>query len=164
MGTLHVICGAAGVGKSTYGNKLAAELRACFLDSDTVSEPVVQAGMKSAGMDSDDRDSPEYQLAFRDAVYECLYTVAAENLPAISVVMVGPFTREIHQEGWLRSLEERFDVEVVCYFVTCDEETRRERIEKKANPRDAWKLAHWEDYLAKADLSPPVFHYQAVRT
>ena len=38
MAQLHVICGAAGVGKSNYGKKLEKVLRACFLDSDTVTE------------------------------------------------------------------------------------------------------------------------------
>ncbi|MEJ6567295.1 MAG: hypothetical protein QNL80_00390 [Akkermansiaceae bacterium] len=49
-------------------------------------------------MDPDDRDSPQYRAEFRNAVYECLYAVAEENLPGISVVLVGPFTREIHEE------------------------------------------------------------------
>ena len=49
-------------------------------------------------MDPDDRDSPQYRAEFRNAVYECLYAVAEENLSGISVVLVGPFTREIHEE------------------------------------------------------------------
>jgi len=164
MARLHVICGAAGVGKSNYGKKLAKVLGACFLDSDTVTEPVVRAGMVAAGMDPDDRDSPEYRAEFRNAVYECLYAVAEENLPGISVVLVGPFTREIHKEGWKRDLEFRFEVEVVVSYVICDEIVRRGRIEKRANPRDSWKLQHWDLYVQKSVLSPPVFDYELVRT
>ena len=72
-------------------------------------------------MDPDDRDSPQYRAEFRNAVYECLYAVAEENLSGISVVLVGPFTREIHEEGWKRNLKFRFEVEVVVsqmLFVT----------------------------------------------
>ncbi len=164
MPKLHIICGAAGVGKTTYGRKLAAEIEACFLDSDTVTESVVRAGMLAAGMDPDDRDSPEYKVAFRGAVYESLYAIAAENLPVVPVVMVGPFTSEIAQTDWLESLKARFGVEVECLFVSCDEEIRRDRIEKRANSRDAWKLVNWEEYLEKSAISPPVFQYQSVRT
>lgn len=96
-------------------------LEACFLDSATVSEPVVRVGMVAAGMDPDDRDSPQYRAEFRNAVYECLYAVAEENLPGIFVVLVGPFTREIHEEGWKRNLEFRFEVEVVVSYVIYDE-------------------------------------------
>jgi len=78
---LHIVTGAAGVGKSTFGKSLAAKCNAALLDSDTLSEAVVRAGMKAAGFDPTDRDSPEYKTIFRDAVYECLFATAAENLP-----------------------------------------------------------------------------------
>ncbi|MGJ8695098.1 MAG: AAA family ATPase [Verrucomicrobiaceae bacterium] len=164
MNRLKVICGAAGVGKSTYGRRVASELRACFLDSDTVTEEVVCAGMKAAGWDPKDRDSPEYVQAFRDAVYECLYRVAEENLPHLPVVMVGPFTREIANPNWKKGLSERFGCEVEVYFVTCPEEVRKERIRVRANPRDAWKLEHWADYMEKCSLTPPVFPHEIVQT
>ena len=90
MGHVWVICGPAGAGKSTYGKKLAAEKGACFLDSDTVTEPVVRAGMVLAGLGLDDRDSTDYKVAFRAAVYECLFATAAENLPQTDVILVGP--------------------------------------------------------------------------
>ena len=73
MGDLWIICGPAGAGKSTYGKKLADEKGACLLDSDTVTEPVVRAGMVLGGLDPDDRDSQDYRAAFRDPVYDCLF-------------------------------------------------------------------------------------------
>ncbi|MDB4408977.1 ATP-binding protein [Akkermansiaceae bacterium] len=164
MQKLSVITGAAGVGKSTYGKKLAAECHACFLDSDTVTEDVVRAGMLAAELGPNDRDSPEYRRFFRDAVYEALYRVASENLPQIDVVMVGPFTSEIQNVNWPIWLSEHLKCEVEVCFVTCDEETRQQRIRDRSNPRDEWKIANWGDYLAKSSVCPPVFDYQMIKT
>ena len=164
MAKLTLICGPAGVGKSTYGRKLASEKKACFLDSDTVTEPVVRAGMALGGYDPDDRDSLVYRRAFRDAVYECLFATAAENLPEVEVVMVGPFSSEIRDPNFLSDLKKRFQVEVKVIFLTCDEPLRKERIEKRGNPRDAGKLRDWESYLAMTEVRPPVFPHECVRS
>lgn len=164
MQKLSVITGAAGVGKSSYGRKLAAEKRACFLDSDTVTEDVVRAGMLAAELDPNDRDSPEYRGFFRDAVYEALYRVASQNLAHLDVVMVGPFTNEIQNENWPSWLSARLKCELEVFFVTCDERTRQQRIRARANPRDDWKITNWEDYLAKSSVLPPVFDYQMIKT
>lgn len=164
MSKLHVICGPAGVGKSTYGKQLARELKACFLDSDTVTEPVVRAGMSFGGEDPADRDSPVYRTAFRGPVYECLYATAAENLPHVDVVMVGPFTSEIRDSGWLAGLREKFGCEVEVIFVTCDEKLRFERIRDRGNPRDDLKLSNWEAYRSASDVRPPAFEHRVVLT
>jgi predicted kinase len=154
---LTIICGPAGAGKSTYGRELAAKTGACLLDSDTVTEPVVRAGMEFGGEDPDDRDSPVYRATFRDPVYECLYAVAAENLPAVAVILVGPFTSEIRDAEWPGGLKARFGMDVHVIFLTCPDEQRRWRIEKRGNPRDASKLRDWEAYLAASDARPPEF-------
>lgn len=164
MPGLHIICGPAGVGKSTYGKKLAAELGACFLDSDTVTEPVVRAGMELGGEDPDDRDSPVYRRAFRNPVYECLFATAAENLLHVDVVMVGPFTSEIRNPEWPEMLRKRFGVEVEVVFVTCSEDERRRRIENRGNPRDRLKLRDWDQYIAQTDSRPPVFEHRVLLT
>lgn len=160
MGDLWVICGPAGVGKSTYGRKLAAEKGACLLDSDTVTEPVVRAGMSLGGFDPDDRDSPEYRKAFRDPVYDCLFATAAENLAHVDVILVGPFTREIRNPGWRDELAEQFQTEVRVVFVTCDDVERKRRIEVRGNPRDDLKLKNWERYMALSDSRSPAFEHE----
>ena len=162
MGQLWVICGPAGVGKSTYGKKLAAEKGACFLGSDTVTGPVVRAGMVLAGLDLDDRDSPEYKAAFRAPVYECLFATAAENLPHTDVVLVGPFTSEIRDSGWRDGLEGRFQATVRVIFVSCDDIERKRRIELRGNPRDDFKLRNWSEYTDLGASRPPVFEHEHI--
>ena len=159
---LHIVTGAAGVGKSTWGRSLAAKVTAAFLDSDTLSEAVVRAGMKAAGLDPTDRDSPKYKSIFRDAVYECLFVTAEENLAHTSVVMVGPFTRELQDADWPQKLTRRFGIEPTIWFLSCDDETRRARITARANPRDQRKLEHWNQHLASKIV--PAFSVEHVRT
>ena len=162
MGQLWVICGPAGAGKSTYGRKLAAEKGACFLDSDTVTEPVIRAGMVLAGLDLDDRDSPDYKAAFREPVYECLFATAAENLPQTDVILVGPFTSEIRDPGWRDGLEGRFKTSVRVIFVSCDDVERKRRIELRGNPRDDFKLRNWSEYVDQGDVRPPAFTHEHI--
>lgn len=161
---LTLVCGPAGAGKSTYAQQLAAETNACLLDSDTVTEPVVRAGLALAGLDPDDRDSPSYKAAFRDPIYECLYNTAAENLPFLKVVLVGPFTREIRDPEFGKKLADRLQTEVELIFVTCSEDERRRRIEQRGNPRDAPKLADWQGYLAGSSTLPPAGPHRIVNT
>jgi len=164
MPVLYLICGPAGVGKSTYGKKLAKEMGACFLDSDTLSESVVCAGMALNGLDPNDRDSPVYREAFRDAVYECLFATAAENLPQLDVILVGPFTSEIQNVRFPAQLAARFGVAVKVIFVTCGEALRKSRIERRANPRDEWKLREWDAYIASSSTCPPACDHECVET
>ena len=162
MGDLWIICGPAGAGKSTYVKKLADEKGACLLDSDTVTEPVVRAGMVLGGLDPDDRDSQDYRAAFREPVYDCLFASAAENLPHIDVILVGPFTSEIRNPGWRDELSERFQTSVRVIFVTCDEVERKRRIELRGNPRDRLKLENWEGYIAPSQSIPPAFEHEHI--
>lgn len=161
---LHIVTGAAGVGKSTFGKSLASEFNAALLDSDTLSEAVVCAGMKAAGLNPTDRDSPEYKTNFRDAVYECLLATAAENLAHTSVVLVGPFTRELQDAQWPARLESRMGVAPTMWFLECADEVRRERIAARGNPRDQGKLQAWDEYVAAGSPKPPAFEINRIQT
>jgi predicted kinase len=162
--SLHIVTGAAGVGKTTFGKALARKLEAGFLDSDTVSEPIVRAGMMAAGLDPADRDSPEYKRLFRDAVYECLFQTAAENLDHVSVVIVGPFTRELRNARWPDQLRDRLGVAPKIWHLTCDDEVRRQRIEHRGNPRDQGKLVDWKQHVRDAPPAEPAFDVNRVDT
>lgn len=161
---LHIVTGAAGVGKSTFGKDLAAKLAGVLLDSDTVTEPVVRAGLVAAGLEPTDRDSAEYKRLFRDAVYECLFQTAADNLDHVSVVIVGPFTRELGNARWPDQLRERLGVEPTIWYLRCDDEVRRQRIERRGNPRDQAKLIDWQQHVRDAPVAKPTCNVKQIET
>ncbi len=143
---LTVICGNAGTGKTTLGRELARSRRALLLDIDTVTELLVRAGLRAAGRDPDDRDSPQYKDTFREPIHETLFAIADENLGSVECVVVAPFTRERRQANFVDALKRRFECEVEVLFVWCSEPVRRSRIERRGNPRDAAKLSAWDAY------------------
>jgi predicted kinase len=161
MHELIIVCGNAGTGKSTFAQKLAQERAALLLDLDTVSEQLVVAGLQAMGHDPDDRDSPRYKTIYRAAIHETLFAVAAENLPHASCILVAPFTQERRDPHFLQDCKSRCGCSVSIYYVTCDEETRKARIEQRKNPRDRLKLQDWSPYseLGKDTAPPPFEHY-----
>src|SRR5690349_20097830 len=133
---LHIVCGPPAAGKSTYARQLAAAHGACWLDSDIAASRLVEAGLQLAGMDRDDRDSPAYKAAYREAVYESLFDLAAANLRHCAVVISGPFTGECADANWPELLERRFGVAPVIHFVWCPPAARRQRIIARGEARD----------------------------
>src|SRR5688572_13395362 len=105
--TATLVCGNAGVGKSTLGARLAAERRALLLDMDTCSERLVRLVLRAHGLDENDRDSPEYKRLLRAPVYETVFDIAHANLAHAPAVIVGPFTQERRDPHWPAWLGER---------------------------------------------------------
>jgi predicted kinase len=160
----HIVTGPAGAGKSVYARRLARDRGACLIDSDTATERLVRAGLELAGLDPDDRDSPAYKRAFRDAVYEAMFDLAVANLPQVAVVLAGPFTREGGEADWPERLERRLGVLPVLHFVWCPPEKRRERMVARGEDRDRPKLVAWESYAAACREERPVWPHHFVAT
>lgn len=160
----HIVTGPAGAGKSVYARGLAAQLRACLIDSDIATERLVRAGLALAGLDPDDRDSPAYKRAYRNTVYEAMYDLAAANLPQVPVVLAGPFTREGSEADWPDCLEQRLGTRPVLHFVWCPPALRRERMIERGEERDLPKLCAWEDYVAQCREERPVWEHRFVET
>lgn len=131
-----------------------------LLDSDAVTERLIRAGLELAGMDPDDRDSPAYKRAFRDAVYETLFDLARSHLSRLPVVIAGPFTSECGDASWPGRLEARLGVRPELHFVHCAPEVRRERIAERGEARDRPKLEAWDDYVATCHETPPVWPHR----
>ena len=162
---IKIITGSPGVGKSTYGRNLATETRACLLDIDTCSELLVQAGLQLAGEDTEDRDSVLFKETFRQPIYETLFRVATENLPHTPVIIIGPFTREIRDSGWLKKLRARFHCPVEIYYLYCDPRQRYQRLIDRANPRDRLKFKDYDTFNQYyGDEAPPVFEHTYIDT
>lgn len=120
-----------------------------LMDKDTTGAVFAPAWMSSLGMDPADRDSPQYRYLVRDKEYEACLHIAQEQLAlGINVVLPGPWTKEL-QEGALQSndvLGFPADTRLVHVWLDVGPDVIRARIEKRADPRDAWKLSNWDEF------------------
>ncbi len=160
MKKAFVVCGSPGSGKSRYGRQLSENRSAVLLDIDLVTERLVRAGLSLAQQDPDDRDSDTFKETFRLPIYETLFDIARENLLRNDIVIVGPFTQEIRNPEWPSELSERLQSPIEVHYVYCEPEIRKERLSRRANPRDGAKLCEWQHHIQyyRAEKPPDFPH------
>ncbi|HEX3380423.1 MAG TPA: ATP-binding protein [Paraburkholderia sp.] len=155
MSLLVFFCGHAGTGKTTLAKQLLGPLMKasgtpfCLLDKDTLYGGYSAAAMAMLSGDPNDRDSPLFLRHLRDPEYRGLIDTARDNLElGVSALVVGPLSREVRERrlfdhAWLGVAP---DVTLRVVWVRTSEDVARQRIVARANPNDAYKLAHWDDY------------------
>ncbi|AIQ63714.1 hypothetical protein PSTEL_12110 [Paenibacillus stellifer] len=166
MSKLVFFLGAAGAGKTTLAKALAERRKAAFFDMDVLLRPAANALMEQNGLDPDDRDSDAYKKLCRDLGYRITMDAALDNVGLnVDCLVVGPFTKEAADEGWIsdelarigRSLE---NVEVKVIIVSLsDEALYKKRILARNSRLDDWKLRHWDEFrsaLGKCGVSWPL--------
>ncbi|MFN5445774.1 MAG: AAA family ATPase [bacterium] len=160
---LLLFAGHAGTGKTTLAKRalpLLAEKSQrdfFFLDKDTAYGAFSSHVMGLLTGNPDDRDSPTYLQNLRDREYSGLLDITRENLAlGMNVMLVGPFTRELMAGKFFEPTLLGMSATTVCRVAWIDLSTdeARRRVEKRADARDEWKLAHWDDYL-KRRVQPP---------
>jgi predicted kinase len=152
---LVFFCGHAGTGKTTVAKKLIGPLMKasgtpfCLLDKDTLFGGYSAAAMAMLTGDPNDRDSPLFLQHLRDPEYRGLLDTARDNLElGVSALVVAPLSREVRERrlfdrAWLGV---GADVTLRVVWVHTSDQVARQRIVARANPNDAYKLAHWDEY------------------
>jgi predicted kinase len=166
---LILFAGHAGTGKSTLAKRaLPLIIKKTgedffFLDKDTVYGSYSAHVMELTTKNPNDRDSPYYLENLRDYEYQGLIDIAKENLLlGVNVLLVGPFSKEI-QSGRMfdaQALGIPPQTSIQIAWIDLEELEARRRMEKRADPRDEWKLAHWDQYVARRTEPPthPALH------
>jgi hypothetical protein len=160
---LILFSGHAGTGKTTLAKKAIVKIIEktnqdyFFLDKDTAFGAFSSHLMEVATGNPNDRDSPYYLTHLRDWEYKGLLEVARENLAlGVNVILVGPFSKEIMSHDMFDpdKLSLPFNTSIRVAWIDLSDTEAKRRIEHRADPRDDWKLAHWQDYL-KRRVNPP---------
>jgi predicted kinase len=160
---LILFAGHAGTGKSTLAKRALPLLIEktgedfFFLDKDTAYGVYSAHVMQLTTQNPNDRDSPYYLENLRDWEYQGMLDIAQENLLlGVNVILVGPFSKEILSGRMFNPQELGVPPEtsIQIAWIDLSEAEAKNRIVKRANPRDEWKLAHWEQYV-KHRTEPP---------
>lgn len=163
MGKLIFFAGHAGTGKTTLAKRaMPILMEKCrhpfiFLDKDTAFGAFSSHLLEALTGNGQDRDSPFYLQNFRDWEYSGLMDIARENLElGVDVIMVGPFSREIQS---LHLFDPSFfnlptDTQIKVIWVDLEVNEAKARIVKRNDPRDQWKIEHWQEYQ-KRRIEPP---------
>lgn len=150
------ILGHAGTGKSWLTHRFVARQHDrghswCVLDKDVVSEVWTGPLLAAHGQDPNDRDSPFFKDVARDLGYQSTLRVGRDQIEhGTSVVFPGPWSRELASAALFNAEALGLPAETRLRHVWLDLplEVRKQRIIDRGDPRDKWKLEHWEEYTA----------------
>ena len=160
---LILFAGHAGTGKSTLAKRaLPLIIKKTgedffFLDKDTVYGAYSSHVMELTTHNPNDRDSPYYLENLRDWEYSGLIDIVRENLLiGVNVILVGPFSKEIQSGKMFSPVALGIPSETIIRlaWIDLEESEAKNRMEKRADPRDDWKLANWNQYT-KRRIQPP---------
>lgn len=145
-------------GKTFVSKQLATALsHVVYLDKDTLI-PLSKRIFAVAGEEYN-RSSDFFNQNIRDYEYETIVALALEALDYDSIVLINaPFTREIRDTAYIHDLKAKLaekNASLVVVWVETSVEVCRQRMIARSSDRDTWKLAHWDEYIAKCDFSIP---------
>ena len=158
--TLVLIAGGPGAGKTALGRALAAQFeQSILLDKDVINGIWVDAMLARLNGGQVDRESPVYIETLRPLEYAALMAAAFDNLALGKwVFVVAPFGPELTDGAWVRRIKasvQKLGGRLRAIWIETDAETAKSRIATRNEPRDAWKLANWDEFLAHSQFVPP---------
>jgi len=147
--------GHPGSGKSSVSKAMAARYRAAYIDKDIVGSGFIRLLLEQRGDAGNERENNEfYQDSIFPIEYRTVMAIAADNLRLeVPVVIDAPFSRYLDQKDWLERAKAEAgwpETETLVVHVTASEESIKQRVVARANPRDEWKLANWDEFWTAA--------------
>ena len=145
MGSVTVVAGGAGSGKTTLARALCAATGARLLDLDAVTADLVARAMAERPGESE----AAVLAGIREERYALLVDTARRERGGGDVVLAAPFTREIAgAEGWARLVEAVGGGPVALVWIEVSPRERARRLRMRGASRDA--------HLREADAAPAV--------
>jgi predicted kinase len=158
---LVLMGGGPGSGKTRIARELVRRLpTSLWLDKDLLSGRWVDQLLLVGNAGVVDRDSPYYWQTVRPLEYATLEAVAFAHLTlGKSVVIDAPLAPELNDAAWVTRMREAcrdHSAELLSVWVRIAPATAYRRLHARGEPRDRWKLAHWEEFLAtRRPYEPP---------
>lgn len=143
-------------GKTYVAMKLAAELNhVVYLDKDALI--ILSRQIFEVAGQPYDRSSDFFEEHIRDYEYAAILDMAVDALEYDDIALINaPFTREVRNPRFMESLRQdlmRKNARLYVVWVVTDPEICKKRMIRRNSDRDTWKLAHWDEYMAKTDFS-----------
>lgn len=163
-GTVWVVAGAPGAGKSTVAELLAARLAppGAVLDKDVLYGSFVAEVLAAHGRPYGEREGAWYDEHVKVHEYGGM-TAAARQIRGSGAqpVLVAPFTQALREPGyWQRWVDDLGGGDVLLVWVRLEPHMLYERLIARGRGRDSGKLADFHAFAARmrSDVPPLVPH------
>ena len=145
-------------GKTFVSKQLAKKLHnIVYLDKDALI-PLSNRIFHVAGQECN-RSSAFFEENIRNYEYFTILDIGFEALEYADLVLINaPFTREVRDNEYIVDLKAKLakhNADLVLVWVETDIEVTHKRMIERNSPRDTWKLANWDEYVASRNYSTP---------
>jgi predicted kinase len=141
--------GVAGSGKTALAKEVLRRISAVYLDNNHIVDAFFP----------DVRSGRSYEK-LRPRFYEALYTITEKNLRVgNSVLLDVPHIKEVQTRKWqtfVKKLARSTKAKLVVIRCVCSGTVLRNRISRRGERRDRWKLKHWNEFLTREPINVPI--------
>lgn len=158
MKRLILVAAPPASGKTYVARQLARALNPIvYLDKDTLT--ILSKQIFNVAGEPYNRSSDFFEQHVRNYEYDAILALAKDALRYNNTVLVNaPFTREVRNPEYIKELRDYLydrHIALTIIWVVADPEVCHKRMMGRNSERDSWKLAHWDEYIARCNFSIP---------